>query len=121
MAVNSIWSYSAADGYSTGLSLTGFVVETSDGVVGHVDRQQDDTGVQHLVVDTGVWVFGKSVLIPAGLVTRIDVEAQKVFLGRTRDEIKSAPQFSRDSETGDIAYLSSVGRYYQELDAAQGI
>ncbi len=119
--MNSIWSHTPASGYSMGLSLGGFIVEATDGVVGHVDRQQDEPGMQHLVVDTGVWVFGRSVLIPAGVVTRIDTEAQKVTLGRTRDEIKSAPRFSRDSETADLEYLSEVGHYYLGLGPAQDV
>lgn len=53
-----------------------FTVEAADGAIGHVDRQQDQPGRQHLVVDTGAWVFGQSVLIPAGAVTVIDTEAQ---------------------------------------------
>lgn len=57
--------YAQNSGYTSRQSLVGFTVEAADGTIGHVDRQQDQPGMQHLVVDTGVWVFGKSILIPA--------------------------------------------------------
>ncbi|MFD3880666.1 PRC-barrel domain containing protein [Streptomyces microflavus] len=95
--------------------MVGFTVEATDGVIGHVDRQQDQPGMQHLVVDTGMWKFGRSVLIPAAAVTSIDAAAQKVKVAPTRDEIKAAPRFTTDSETADPDYLSEVGDYYLAL------
>ncbi|CAM5450335.1 PRC-barrel domain containing protein [Streptomyces microflavus] len=93
----------------------GFTVEAADGVVGHVDRQQDLPGIQHMVVDTGVWKFGRSVLILAGAVTSIDAAAQKVEVAASREEIKAAPRFTTDSETADPVYLSEVGDYSLSL------
>ncbi len=110
-----VWTYAQDSGYTSRLSLVGFTVEAADGAIGHVDRQQDQPGRQHLVVDTGVWVFGKSVLIPAGAVTGIDTEAQTVQVSATREEIKAAPRFTTDSETADDDYLSAVGDYYVSL------
>jgi hypothetical protein len=107
--------FAADSGYTSQQSLVGFTVEASDGVVGHVDRQQDQPGMQHLVVDTGVWVFGRSVLIPAGAVTAIDSAAQKVTVAPSREEIKTAPRFETDRETADHDYLSKVGDYYLSL------
>ncbi|MFD9358344.1 PRC-barrel domain containing protein [Streptomyces sp. NPDC060031] len=110
-----MWRYEQDSGYTSRQSLVGFTVEAADGVIGHVDRQQDQPGMQHLVVDTGMWVFGKSVLIPAGAVTGIDSEAQTVKVSGTQEEIKAAPQFTTDSETADHDYLSAVGDYYVSL------
>ncbi|MFD4689465.1 PRC-barrel domain containing protein [Streptomyces sp. NPDC058463] len=107
--------YAQDSGHTSGQSLVGFTVEAADGGIGHVDRQQDQAGVQHLVVDTGVWKFGRSVLIPAGAITTIDTEAQMVKVAPSREEIKSAPRFTTDSETADHEYLSAVGAYYLSL------
>ncbi|MGC5363857.1 PRC-barrel domain containing protein [Streptomyces sp. DT24] len=107
--------YAPESGYGTRQSMVGFTVEAADGVIGHVDRQQDDPGMQHLVVDTGVWKFGRSVLIPAGAVTTIDAVSQKVEIGLSREEIKAAPRFTTDSQTADPDYLSGVGDYYLSL------
>jgi hypothetical protein len=107
--------YAPEIGHGAQQSLVGFTVEAADGVIGHVDRQQDQPGMQHLVVDTGVWKFGRSVLIPAGAVTGIDTEAQKVQVAPSREEIKAAPRFATDSETADPGYLAGVGDYYLSL------
>ncbi|MEV7382520.1 PRC-barrel domain containing protein [Streptomyces lydicus] len=114
--MNSIWTY-APDLEPQGTTLTGFSVETATGTIGQVERQTDQPGVQHLVVDTGVWVFGKSVLIPAGIVTGVDRAAKVVTVARTKEEIKAAPRFTVDSETADLGYLAEVGSYYSGLPA----
>lgn len=113
--MGSVWMYAQDSGYTSRQSLVGFNVEAADGAIGHVDRQQNQPGMQHLVVDTGVWVFGRSVLIPAGAVTAIDTEAQTVKVAPSREEIKAAPRFTTDSETADHDYLSAVGDYYLSL------
>ncbi|MET4670491.1 PRC-barrel domain containing protein [Streptomyces microflavus] len=115
--MGSVWQYAPDSGYGALQSMVGFTVEATDGVIGHVDRQQDQPGMQHLVVDTGVWKFGRSVLIPAGAVTSIDPAAQKVKVAPSRDVIKAAPRFTTDSETADPGYLSEVGDYYLSLPA----
>ncbi|MFG2025562.1 PRC-barrel domain containing protein [Streptomyces sp. NPDC048825] len=84
-----------------------------------MDRQADDAPRRHLIVDMGVWAFGKSVLVPAGLVTHIDSEAQKITVASTRDTIKSAPSFRTDREILDASYLDSVAAYYLGLPRRQ--
>ncbi|MGW6847002.1 PRC-barrel domain containing protein [Streptomyces sp. NPDC054958] len=113
--MSSVWMYRQDSGYTSRESLVGFTVEAADGVVGQVDRQEDQPGTQHLVVDTGVWVFGRSVLIPAGAVTVIDTDARTVTVAPSREQIKAAPRFTTDSETADHRYLSAVGNYYHSL------
>jgi hypothetical protein len=49
------------------MDLTGFDVEAADGSIGKVDEATQEVGESYLVVDTGVWIFGKKVLLPAGL------------------------------------------------------
>ncbi|ATW51912.1 hypothetical protein [Streptomyces peucetius] len=116
--MHGIWAYSPDSGYDPALDLTGFTVEAPDGVLGHVDRQSHKPGRQHLVADTGAWVFGRSVLIPAGFVRRIDAAARTVTVAATKGQIKNAPRFSMDSETTDSRYLDAVARYYTGLDVS---
>ncbi|WP_328498454.1 PRC-barrel domain containing protein [Streptomyces sp. NBC_00414] len=115
MTTDRIWSYASASGYAEGLLLAGFTVAAADGTIGHVDRQVDESGMRHLIVDTGVWVFGRSVLIPVGVVTAIDPEAQEIKVACTEDEIKAAPRFRTDRETLDPDFLAGVGHYYRGL------
>ncbi|MEU0075947.1 PRC-barrel domain containing protein [Streptomyces sp. NPDC006332] len=115
MVIDGIWSYSPDSGYAEGQELTGYTVTATDGTIGHVDRQADHFGMRHLVVDTGVWVFGRSLLVPVGVVTGVDTESRRISLSCTRGEVKAAPRFQTDSETMDAAYLASVGDYYHRL------
>jgi hypothetical protein len=113
--MESIWSYEADGPHAEEEDLTGCTVVAADGTIGHVDRQAEHFGMRHLVVDTGVWVFGRSVLVPVGVVRSIDAEARTVTLTCTRAEVSAAPGFRTDSETMDRDYLASVGDYYHRL------
>lgn len=115
VAIDRIWSYASDSGHVEGQDLTGFTVAASDGTLGRVDRQADPFGKAHLVVDTGVWVFGTSVLVPVGVVTGIDPQGGRITLACTGAEVKAAPRFQTDSETRDREYLAAVGAYYLRL------
>jgi hypothetical protein len=63
------------------------------------------------VVDTGPWIFGKKVLLPAAVIQRVDLDSQTVYVDRTKDEIKDAPEFD-ESLYRNEDYRSRVGSYY---------
>ncbi|MEW2295503.1 PRC-barrel domain containing protein [Streptomyces sp. NPDC006743] len=119
MTIEGIWAYPPRAGRTGDMDLTGFTVVAGDGTIGHVDREADTFGMRHLVVDTGVWVFGRSVLVPAGVVRRIDPAGRRIEVSCSRAEIKAAPRFRTDSETGDRGYLTRVGEYYHGLPPRQ--
>lgn len=106
------WSYPATSGYLTGADLTGYKVEAADGSVGKVDEHTHEAGDAFLVVDTGVWIFGKEVLLPAGTVTRVDPEDRKIYVDRTKEQIKDAPEFVRATHLADVQYREEIGIYY---------
>jgi len=103
-----LWSFPDTVGR---LDLTGFDVEATDGSIGKVDEATHDVGESYIVVDTGVWIFGQKVLLPAGTVERVDRDDEKVYVDRTKDEIKEAPEFDKDAYR-DEGYRSKVGDYY---------
>ncbi|AJF69185.1 PRC-barrel domain-containing protein [Streptomyces vietnamensis] len=107
-----VWSYKPTSGHLAGTDLTGYKVEAIDGGIGKVDKHSDEIGDAYLVVDTGVWIFGKEVLLPADTVVRIDVDERKIFVDRTKEEIKDAPEFHRDKHLGDPDYRHELGTYY---------
>lgn len=109
-ATADIWTFAEQSLDPT--SLIGFSVEATDGGIGKVDEATGETGRSHLIVDTGPWIFGKKVLLPAGVVDRVDFDAETVFVNRTKDEIKSAPEFDSVTLRDDEAYRSRVGDYY---------
>jgi hypothetical protein len=92
--------------------ITGYSVEASDGHIGKVDKHSADVDSQYLVVDTGVWIFGRKVLLPAGVVTLIRHEDRTVHVARTKEEIKAAPEFDEDKHLGDPRYRDQLGGHY---------
>jgi hypothetical protein len=109
------WTYGNAETLgvdaSRNLDLTGFSVEATDGGIGKVDEATYETSRSYIVVDTGPWIFGKKVLLPAGVVQRVDLDSETVFVNRTKDEIKNAPEFD-EMNYRDDAYRSQVSDYY---------
>jgi hypothetical protein len=74
--------------------FVGYAVEGSDGSsIGKIDKSSWDAGSACLVVDTGFWIVGKKRVIPAGMVERVDVEAERVFVDLSKAEIRAAPDF----------------------------
>lgn len=105
-----IWTY--RDYESMGATdVTGYKVEALDGEIGSIDEATWDVGSSYLVVDTGPWIFGKKVLLPAGVIDRIDIDDGRVFVSRTKDEIRSAPEFD-ETTYRDETYRSEIGTYY---------
>jgi len=102
-----IWAFV---GHVTERQLDGFEVRASDGSIGTVDKATYDVGASYIVVDTGPWIFAKRVLLPAGVIQRVERDAGVVHVGRSREEIRSAPEFEGGSMT--TAYRDQLGRYY---------
>ncbi|RKT19765.1 hypothetical protein BX285_4235 [Streptomyces sp. 1114.5] len=111
-----IWEFRTVAGHSAGTDLIGFHVEAVDGPIGKVDKLSEAVGEQYLVVDTGPWIFGRRVLLPAGTVTRIEIAEQKVYVDRSRDEIKNSPDLDDDgpdgAPDGDYDARRRFGPYY---------
>ena len=107
------WEYRTETG-SVGyeVDLTGYSVAAVDGDIGHVDEAINELlGGSYLLVDTGP-VFGRTVMLPAGVVERIDTAEKKIYVDRTKDQIKNAPEF--DGRADDAQYRDRLGGYYSE-------
>ena len=113
-----IWTFRSQPGVVPS-DLVGFHVEATDGGIGKIDEASEEAGRNLLVVDTGPWIFGKKVLIPAGIIDRIDLDGETVYVSRTKDEIKNAPEFDRDLHIGDAEYQTRLGSYYAESGTSQ--
>jgi hypothetical protein len=111
---NDLWSYPESVGR---LDLTGFEVQAADGSIGKVDESTNEAGKSYLVVNTGVWVFGKKVILPAGLVERVDRDQEKLYVAPTKDDIKDAPEFNDDASED---YRSALSDYYLGRQNAVG-
>jgi hypothetical protein len=106
-----IWTYRTDVLLEPAVDLNDFKVEATDGSIGKVEESAADAGKSYLVVDTGPWIFGRKVILPGQTVERIDLDSATVFVDRTKEEIKNAPEF--DPERGlDEKYRSDLGDYY---------
>ncbi|WP_236652523.1 PRC-barrel domain containing protein [Streptacidiphilus neutrinimicus] len=115
METTGIWAYRQDSGYQPGMDLSGFAVEATDGRVGKVDKHNDEVEAGRIVVDTGMWIFGKQVLLPVGVISSIDAAQRVAYVARSRDEIKNAPEYDRDRHEDDPEYLQQLGAYYLML------
>ena len=104
-----LWTYT--DTSISQRNLSGFSVEALDGGIGKVDDATYDVGHSFLVVDTAPWIFGKKVMLPAGVVRDVDLDTETVFVNRTKDQIKNAPEFDKDTYR-DMQYHDELGGYY---------
>ena len=80
--------FSAAEADRGELDLSGYAAEASDGGVGTVESAAPDGGY---LVDTGPWILGRTVRVPAGAVGRVDHAARVVHVTLTRDQVKDLP------------------------------
>jgi hypothetical protein len=106
---SNLWTYS--DTAVSQRNLSGFSVEALDGGIGKVDDATNEAGSSFIVVDTGPWIFGKKVMLPAGVVRDVDLDTETVFVNRTKDQIKNAPEFD-ENRYSDPAYREELGGYY---------
>ncbi|MBN6053745.1 PRC-barrel domain containing protein [Nonomuraea sp. RK-328] len=107
-----LWDY-RPDVYDRGqaLDITGYHVHATDGKIGSVDEATYEVGESYVVVDTGPWIFGKKVMLPASVITRIDPQEREVYVSRTKEEIKNAPEFD-EARFKEPEYRTVMGDYY---------
>ena len=109
MASIDLWTYRDTTIGTT--DIVGFSVEALDGSIGKIDEASNEVGGSYIVVDTGPWIFGKRVLLPAGIIDRVDTQDETVYVNRTKDEIKNAPEFD-ETTYHDQTYHEQLGTYY---------
>ena len=109
MSAADLWTYRDTTAGTT--DLAGYKVEAMDGSIGSVDEATNEAGGSYLVIDTGPWIFGKKVMLPAGIIDRVDSVDETVYVNRMKDEIKDAPEFDEDRYR-DTQYRDELAGYY---------
>ncbi|GII59642.1 hypothetical protein Pth03_80310 [Planotetraspora thailandica] len=107
------------DDTGQGSDVVGYEVEATDGRIGTVDEATYEVGQSYLIIDTGPWVFGKKVMLPASIVTQIDPAERTIAVCRTRQEIKNAPEFD-ESAFKESAYRDTLNEYYRRFPYSGG-
>lgn len=108
MSELSMWRFTNEWGDS---DLAGLEVEATDGHIGSVEEASMLGDNDYLVVDTGPWIFGKKVMLPAGLVTGVDLVENKVLVGCTREQVKNSPEFDQEGYR-EAPYRDRLSGYY---------
>jgi hypothetical protein len=93
-------------------ALEGFNIEARDGSIGKVDEATAEVGNAAAVVDTGPWIFGRKVVIPAGAIERVDTEEKKVYVAMTKDQIKNSPEFDPEKGWPNERHRGELEGYY---------
>ena len=101
------WDYHPDAGWAPEFDLTGYHVEAADGPIGKVRQSAYATGGSYLVVDTGPWIFGRTVVIPAGVVTNFDHAGRRIYLDRTKEVVRSSPDYSDEP-----AYWDKIAAHF---------
>lgn len=91
--------------------LIGYEVEATDGKIGKIDDDNAKVPNDCLMISTGPWIFGRTVVLPVGTVQRVDHEERKVYVDRTKEQIKNAPEYDPDDHED---YRRRTGDYYTE-------
>ena len=105
------WNLRRSDIAPAGQNLVGFSVHATDGRIGKIDEATMDVGASQIVVDTGPWIFGRRVILPAGTIERIDVADENVYVDLTKDQIKDSPELNESAEVNP-AYRDELDTYY---------
>ena len=107
-----VWTYREEGqlGYdaTSGRDLSGYHVEALDGSIGKIDEATYEVGKSFIIVDTGPWIFHHKVMLPAGVVERVDEDDEKVWVNRTKEQIKDSPEYDV-SRISDAGYHDQVG------------
>ena len=111
MMETDLWTY--REPMTEPLDVKGFDVEAMDGSIGKIDEATYDVGSSYIVVDTGPWIFGRKVVLPAGAIEMIDLDNRTVSVRLTKDQIKDSPPY--DESTWNDTYRSDLGTYYTPL------
>lgn len=88
--------------------LLDYAINATDGVIGSVsDVYLDDAGwtVRYLVVDTGTWLPGRKVLLPASVLEAPETDSRQFPVRLTRKQVEDSP---------DVATERPVSRQEEE-------
>jgi hypothetical protein len=91
-----LWSWQEEGWEDERERFDGWDVQGTDGELGSVAEARFENGAGYVVVNTGTWVFGEKVMLPAGLVDRVDEDSKTLHVDVAREQVEAAPSFDAD-------------------------
>ena len=113
MTTTELWSF--RDQAVARVDLTGFELQALDGSLGTVAQSIEGSGGGYLVVDPGVAMpLGRHLLVPVGLVEKVEVDQRRVSVRAEREQIRNAP-VHEPSQPLDERRRGAIAEYYRPL------
>ena len=94
--------------------IAGYAVEAADGFVGTVAMSRSDQRGAFLIVLGGSWNGGRTLMLPAAAIRRVEEATRLVHLQCTRAQLAAAPAFENDRYQ-DAAYRAELAEHYGGL------
>lgn len=94
--------------------VRGYHIHATDGEIGHVEDfvvSDDEWVIRYLVVDTGSWLSGRSVLISPDWVRDIGWDEREVWVDVARSAIEESPPYN-ESDPVNREYETQMYDYY---------
>jgi hypothetical protein len=85
---------SANEYFDSVKKTAGYHIHARNGEIGHVDDfliGEESWRIRYLLVDTSNWIGGRSVIVSADAVERVDKPDHRLYVDADRDAIKNAP------------------------------
>jgi hypothetical protein len=111
MQVADLWNYGRDLERRT--DLEGYTVVALDGDVGKIEDASYEPGASYIVVDTGPWIFGRRVMIPARAIVRVDIANEQAFLRLRKQQIEDAPDLQ--DVQGSERDRDVIAAYYEPI------
>ena len=113
MGMTEVWNF--RDEALARIDVRGLDVRARDGAVGKVVQAIESNAGGYLVVDPGVAMpLGRQLLVPAGLVEKVDVDRKRVVVRADRKQIENAPEYNPAQPPEDPS-RSVFGSYFHSL------
>ena len=110
-----VWQYRESMVFSaSSVDISGFEVVSPDGSIGTVDKASNEVRVNYIIVDTGEWLAGRQVILPAEPSSGSTPAARKVMIDRTKDDIRNAPEF-HPKELRSAKFEDALTGYYHGM------
>lgn len=113
MGMTEVWNF--RDEALARIDVRSFKVRARDGEIGRVAQAIEAPSGGYLVIDPGVSMpLGKQLLLPAGLIEKVDIDRRRVVVGADRKQIENAPEYDPAQPLDDQS-RSALGNYFQSL------
>lgn len=80
-------------------TIKGYAIQATDDELGRVREvyfDDEQWGVRYLVVETGPWLMGRSVLISPYAIQGIDEDGERIRVSLTSEKVKNSPDIDTD-------------------------